>query len=279
MVLVIQPKEITARISEIAKAKASLPWVSALVLAFLAGAFIAFAAGGSTLVAHDSPSFGLGRLLTGAVFATGLMLVVMAGGELFTGNSLMVVGLLDRAIRPRDLLRNWSLVYVGNFAGSLFVAFLMGWSGLWRLNGGKVGASVISIAASKVSLDFGQAFVRGILCNWLVCLAVWMAAGALSAAGKAVAIFFPIMLFVASGFEHSVANMYYVPAGILAMGDPAISALAAGPASSLTWGSFFWKNLLPVTLGNIVGGVIFVGTLYWIAFVYGPSRSRNQIRG
>lgn len=274
----VSPREITARISEISKAKASLPWLSTLVLAFLAGSFIAFAAQGSTLVAHDPPSFGLGRLLTGAVFATGLMLVVMAGGELFTGNSLMVVGLLDRAIRPIDLLRNWSLVYAGNFAGSLFMAFLMAWSGLWRLNGGKVGASVISIAASKVSLDFVQAFVRGILCNWLVCLAVWMAAGASSAPGKAVTIFFPIMLFVASGFEHSVANMYYVPAGLLAMGDPALSALTSLPAPALTWGSFIWKNLLPVTLGNIVGGVIFVATLYWIAFAYSPSRPHNRIR-
>lgn len=273
----ISPKEITARISEIAKAKASLPWVSALVLAFLAGAFIAFAAQGSTLIAHDTPSFGLGRLLTGTVFATGLMLVVMAGGELFTGNSLMVVGLLDRAIRPRDLFRNWSLVYAGNFAGSLFMAYLMGWSGLWHLNGGKVGASVISIATSKVSLDFGQAFVRGVLCNWLVCLAVWMAAGALSAPGKAVTIFFPIMLFVASGFEHSVANMYYVPAGILAMADPTLSALASGSASVPTWGSFLWKNLLPVTLGNIAGGAIFVAVFYWIAFAY-PSRSQNRTK-
>lgn len=271
----ISPKEITARISEIAKAKASLSWLSSLVLAFLAGAFIAFAAQGSTLIAHDPPSFGLGRLLTGTVFATGLMLVVMAGGELFTGNSLMVVGLLDRAIRPRDLLRNWSVVYVGNFAGSLFMAFLMAWSGLWRLNGGKVGALVISIATSKVSLDFGQAFVRGVLCNWLVCLAVWMAAGALSAAGKAVTIFFPIMLFVASGFEHSVANMYYVPAGILAMADPTLSAFASSSASAPTWGSFLWKNLLPVTLGNIAGGAIFVAVFYWIAFAY-PSRSQNR---
>ncbi len=271
----ISPKEITARISEIAKAKASLSWLSSLVLAFLAGAFIAFAAQGSTLIAHDPPSFGLGRLLTGTVFATGLMLVVMAGGELFTGNSLMVVGLLDRAIRPRDLLRNWSVVYVGNFAGSLFMAFLMAWSGLWRLNGGKVGALVISIATSKVSLDFGQAFVRGVLCNWLVCLALWMAAGALSAAGKAVTIFFPIMLFVASGFEHSVANMYYVPAGILAMADPTLSAFASSSASAPTWGSFLWKNLLPVTLGNIAGGAIFVAVFYWIAFAY-PSRSQNR---
>jgi len=275
----VSPKEITIRVSEMAKAKASLPWISLLVLAFLAGAFIAFAAQGSTLVAQDAPSFGLGRLVTGSVFATGLMLVIMAGGELFTGNSLMTVGLLDHAIRPGDLLRNWSVVYAGNFAGSVFVAYLMAWSGLWRLNGGKVGASVISIATAKVSLTFGQAFVRGILCNWLVCLAVWMAAGASGAAGKAVTIFFPIMLFVASGFEHSVANMYYIPAGIFAMTDPSLSlaSLAAGSSPALTWGSFLWKNLLPVTLGNVTGGVLFVAVCYWVAFAY-PSRSRQRFQ-
>jgi formate/nitrite transporter len=208
------------------------------------------------------------------VFPVGLILVILAGAELFTGNSLMSIGLLNGVISPWGLLRNWVTVYASNFLGSVTMAYFMNASGLWHLNGSKVGLSVVSIALGKVSLTFTEAFVRGLLCNWVVGLAIWIAVGAQDAAGKILGMFFPIMLFVTSGFEHSIANMYYIPAGIFAAADPKIAAAAGFPASAtapgiLTWGSFFSKNLLPVTLGNLVGGVIFVGLLYW--GVYGKS--------
>ena len=269
---VLSPADIAKQFMEISKKKASLPLSSMLVLGFLAGAFIALAAQGSTVIASDVSQFGIQRLVAGSSFATGLMLVILAGGELFTGNSLMTVGLFSGTISFRELLRNWVTVYAGNFLGALALAGLMNSSGLWHLNGAKVGLSVVNTALGKVSMSFTEALARGVLCNWLVCLAVWIATGAQSASGKILGIFFPIMLFVASGFEHSIANMYYIPAGILAAHDPKIAALPAFPSQALatgnlSWGGFLAKNLLPVTLGNIIGGVLFVGFLYWAVYV------------
>lgn len=255
----LSPSEIASKFAEISKKKASLPLLSMIILGFLAGAFIAFAAQCSTVVSSDVTPFGINRLVTGAIFATGLMLVILAGAELFTGNSLMVVGVLQKSISLGGLLRNWVVVYFSNFLGAVSVAYLMSASGLWRLNGGKVGASVVAIAAGKLSLSFGEALARGILCNWIVCLAVWIATGATSAAGKIAGVFFPITLFVASGFEHSIANMYYVPAGMLAS--------TAGFGQGLTFGSFISRNLLPVTLGNIIGGTVLVAFAYWLAYL------------
>ncbi len=271
----LAPGDIASKLNDVSKKKASLPLPSMIILGFLAGAFIAFAAQGSTVASNDIPSFGMTRLVTGIAFTVGLMLVVLAGAELFTGNSLMAVGLLNGEISWAGLLRNWVVVYLSNFAGSLAVAYFMNSSGLWHLNASKVGVSVVSIAAGKVALTFTEALVRGILCNWVVCLAVWIATGAQDASGKILGIFFPIMMFVLSGFEHSVANMYYVPAGILAAADPKIAAAAGFPATAaqtLNWGSFVSNNLLPVTIGNIIGGVFFVAMLYW--GVYGKSKKK-----
>lgn len=264
----LAPGDIASKFNDISRKKASLPLPSLIILGFLAGAFIAFAAQGSTVAANDAATFGAGKLVTGAVFTVGLMLVVLAGAELFTGNSLMSIGLFNGVINVWGLLRNWVVVYVANFLGSVTMAYFMNASGLWHMNGSKVGLSVVNIAMGKVSLTFTEALVRGILCNWVVCLAVWIAIGAQDAAGKILGMFFPIMLFVTSGFEHSIANMYYIPAGIFAATDTKIAAVAGFPASAtapgvLTWGSFLGKNLLPVTLGNVIGGVIFVGMLYW----------------
>lgn len=264
------PADIAKQFVEISRKKASLPFPAAVLLGFLAGAYIAFAAQGSTVVASDVVPYGISRLVTGSVFAAGLIMVVLAGGELFTGNSLMTVGLFEGSIKTRDLLRNWVIVYFSNFLGALTLTYLMSTSGLWHLNGNKVGLLAVNIALSKVSLTFFQALVRGVLCNWLVCLAVWIGVGAQSAAGKILGIFFPVMLFVSSGFEHSIANMYYVPAGILASRDPAISSVAGFPqqavGASLNWANFISKNLIPVTLGNIIGGVVFVALFYWSAY-------------
>jgi formate/nitrite transporter len=243
------------------KTTASIP--SVLVLGALAGVYIGFGAALATLVGHDAATkvgVGIAQVLVGSVFSVGLMLVVIAGAELFTGNNLMIAGALGKQYGLGRMLGRWGLVYAANFAGALLLAFIMYESGLWKMASGAVGAKAIAIASSKVNLSFGEAFFRGIGCNWLVCLAVWMALSARQIAGKILAVFFPIMAFVALGYEHCVANMYFVPMGLLLKN----SSVAAGmDLSSLTWRRFLTANLVPVTLGNVIGGAIFVGFAYW----------------
>jgi formate/nitrite transporter len=258
-------------VSDVGVAKAGKTAINLFILGILAGAYIAFAAECSTMIAFNllaSPeTFGLGRCLAGAIFPCGLILVMLAGSELFTGNTMMLLPLAQRRISLFAMLRNWVIVYVGNFVGSVLIAFLICQSG--QLNGGNglLGAMTIRIAAAKCSLTFMEAFFLGILCNWLVCLAVWMAMGAKEMSGKILAIFFPIWLFVASGFEHSVANMYYIPAGLFAAQSSTWLETAQGITrpevlESLTWANCVMGNLLPVTLGNIVGGGICVALAY-----------------
>jgi formate/nitrite transporter len=237
------------------------------ILGLFAGVYIGFGAQLATFVTHDLAAFvglGMSKLIGGAVFSVGLMLVVIAGAKLFTGNNLILLSVLDRQVRIRALLRNWTIVYIANFAGALLLVLLMYWSGLWKAGGGAVGLAALKVADAKVNLTFLEAFSRAILCNWLVCLAVWMAVSARDVVGKIFAIFFPIMAFVASGFEHSIANMYFIPIG-LAMKWQGLAEASA----NLTIGGMFVKNLIPVTLGNIVGGAFFVAALYWIVYVRG----------
>ena len=259
--------EILEKVSDSGIAKAEGKTLRLLIWALLAGAYIAFGAQASQMVSFnllaDPDSLGVGRLVSAAVFPVGLMMVVLCGAELFTGNCLMIIGVLDRKIRISGMLRNWVLVYLGNFLGALLVVALMKSTGLWETGSGLLGASVIKTAQAKVQLSFGQAFVRGILCNWLVCLAVWMSTGARETVSKIFAIWFCIGLFVISGFEHSIANMYFIPAGIAAAVDSGLAQLAGCDVSVLTVGNFLVKNLLPVTLGNILGGGLFVGMVYW----------------
>ncbi|MDR1650049.1 MAG: formate/nitrite transporter family protein [Synergistaceae bacterium] len=268
----LAPFEITESFIGIGQKKAGLTPVRQIVLGILAGAFIAFAAEGSNAAIHTVESVGLGKALAGALFATGLMLVLVAGGELFTGNCLMVIACAERKISPFSMLRGWLCVYAGNFIGSVLVACLILGSGQLDYSGGLLGGFTLKLAAYKAGLTFTRAFFMGVLCNWLVCLAVWMAAAAGDVTGKLLAVFFPIWLFITSGFEHSVANMYYVPAGIMAKSTPLYveQALKLGASSGsialLDWSSFFLRNLIPVTLGNIVGGGLFVGLVY--RFVY-----------
>lgn len=269
----LPPAEIAALASDTGVGKAALPFGTMLVLGILAGAFIAFASQGSSMAAFNllaSPdTFGMGRCLAGVVFPTGLMLVVVAGGELFTGNTMMGIALVERRISLGGMLRNWGVVYFGNLIGSLLVAFMITESGLLNSGANLLGGVTIRIASGKVSLGFMQAVYLGILCNWLVCLAVWFAWGAKDIAGKLLGVFFPIWLFITSGFEHCVANMYYVPAGIMAANNPAwaeASGLSAEALARLTWESFVTANLIPVTLGNIIGGGVFVGMAYWYAY-------------
>ncbi len=255
----------------VGKANSSIPRL--FVLGILAGAFIAFAAQGSNMAAFNlisSPeTFGIGKVLQGALFAPGLVMVILAGGELFTGNVLMLTSLAEKRISFAQLLRNWVIVYLGNLVGSVLIAYFVSTTGQWAGGAALLGGMTVKIAAGKTSLSFGAAFVLGILCNWLVCTAVWMSFAAESFIGKLFGIFLPIWLFVTSGFEHSIANMYYIPAGILAKGTEAFvqaSGLAPDALASLTWSGFFVSNLIPVTLGNIVGGGLFIALAYWFSF-------------
>ena len=273
----LTPAEIAANTVQVAKNKINLSIDRQLLLGILAGAFIAFASQGSNMAAFNllakPETFGLGKTLAGAIFGTGLMLVILAGGELFTGNTLISMGVLEGDISLSKMLRNWLFVYLGNFIGSLIIAYMMIQSGLFNSGGNMLGGVTIKIASYKVGLPFMSAFYLGIMCNWLVCLAVWMAYGAKDMVGKIFAIFFPIWLFITSGFEHSIANMYYIPAGIMAKVNPewvAASTLDAAKLNALNWGSFLMKNLIPVTLGNIVGGVLFVGGIYWFVYLKKP---------
>jgi formate/nitrite transporter len=260
----------------VAKTKASGSATKLIALGILAGAYIAFAAQASNMAAFNllasADTYGLGKALAGAVFTVGLMLVVIAGAELFTGNTLIIGGVVRREVTPGAMFRNWGIVYAANLAGALVIVFMISWSGLLHSGGDLLAAMTIKIAAGKTALPFGSAFVLGILCNWLVCLAVWMALATTSMTGKIFAIFFPIWLFVTSGFEHSVANMYYIPAGIVAKNTEAYVEAARGigitdiALDGLTWQTFFANNLIPVTLGNIVGGCLFVSLAYYLAY-------------
>ena len=266
------PAQVLEYTSDVGVAKVRRKKSAQLILGFLAGVFIAFASEGSNVAAYNlfanTETYGLGRVLAGAVFGTGLMLVLLAGGELFTGNTLIIVGVLDRKVRLLEMLSNWVVVYIGNLLGSLFIAFMIVQSGQLNYSGGLLGAVTIKIAAGKTALSFQSAFFLGVMCNWLVCLAVWVSYAAKDVTGKILSVFFIICLFITSGFEHSVANMYYIPVGIMAKTNElwaGLSGQTAEQLAGLNWGSFFYKNLLPVTLGNIVGGSGMVGCLYWLS--------------
>jgi formate/nitrite transporter len=269
----LAPAEIAESFIETGRKKTSLSIFKMLILGILGGAFIAFASAGSSTAVHTVDSVGLAKFLAGTIFSGGLMMVVIAGAELFTGNCLIVISCAERRSSWARMLKNWLFVYLGNFIGAMLIVFLIRESGQLNMSDGLLGGYTIAVAAKKTGMTFGGAFSMGILCNWLVCIAIWMAAGAKDITGKILAIFFPIWLFIASGFEHSVANMYYIPAGILAKTNPAYvdAAISLGVSpekiDALNWSSFLSHNLLPVTLGNIVGGVIFVGLIYYIAYL------------
>jgi formate/nitrite transporter len=251
-------------------AKATSPWLTVFVLGILAGAYIGFGGLLSTTVTFDMAAkwgIGFSKILGGAAFSVGLMLVVIAGAELFTGNNLMVSSVMMREITFSTMLKRWGVVFLANFIGSIIIAVLFYFSGLWKTGDGALGAAAVKIAYNKVALTFSEALWRGIGCNWLVCLAVWMALAARQIIGKIFAIFFPIMAFVAIGFEHSVANMYFIPTGILLMNGAGFSSIPGVDPNILNWINFLWRNLLPVTMGNIIGGVVFVGMSYWGAYL------------
>jgi len=264
------PGEMATRAEYVGVRKAETPALTMFTLAILAGAFIALGAVFATNTAAGSSTlpFGVAKLLTGLVFCLGLILVVVGGAELFTGNNLIVMAWASGKVTGRALLRNWVIVYAGNFVGSFGTALLVLWSKQYTFGGGAVGETALKIAAGKTGLDFFQAMALGVLCNALVCLAVWLTFSARSTMDKIAAIIFPISAFVAAGFEHSVANMYFVPYGLLIKSfDPGFVTETGLELSNLTWGNFLLNNLLPVTIGNIIGGAVLVAAIYWSVFL------------
>lgn len=264
------PKEIAARIENAAVVKSTGEPLRVFALAILAGAFISFAALLYTIVTYDAAgiSAGLMRLVGGISFCLGLVLVIVAGAELFTGNNLIVMAYVDRKVSFKQVLQNWVIVFFGNFVGALGIMVLIYFSGHWLIDGAAVGVKAVAIANAKVNLTWMEAFTRGILCNILVCMAVWLCFAGRTVVDKVAAIFFPITAFVALGFEHCVANMYFIPAGLLLINQQTevTPMLANMDLENLTVVGFFINNLIPVTLGNIIGGSFFVGLFYW--FIY-----------
>jgi formate/nitrite transporter len=266
----LTPAETVQALVESGKRVTTQPLSRTIVLSLLAGFYIAFGSQLATVVTQDAATFvgtGIARLLGGSVFSLGLMLVVVCGAELFTGNSLLAKAALHGEITWAKLAENWAVVIAGNLAGSVFFAWLMFRSNLWQA--GELAEYSIRIAATKSNLPFDVALIRGILCNWLVCLAVFMATAARDVSGKMLACYAPIMAFVASGFEHSVANMYFIPTGLFLAGELRLAE------PGLSWGNFLLVNLLPVTLGNILGGVVFVAFAYWFVHLKG-TRAPNS---
>jgi formate transporter len=275
------PPEMAAKAEAIGIKKANLDFGTMFALAILAGAFIAAGAIYATTVwaGGSALPYGLNRLLGGLVFCLGLILVIVAGAELFTGNNLIVMAWANGKVSSSLLLRNWGIVYLGNFVGSVGTVVIMLLAKQYMFNKGLMGLTALNIANAKVSLDPIQAFFLGIMCNALVCMAVWLCYSARTTTDKILSIIFPISMFVAAGFEHSIANMYFIPMGLfikqfapqtfwladaLAKADPVITL---NTFSNLTWGTFFINNLIPVTLGNIVGGAGMVGLVYWFSYL------------
>jgi formate transporter len=274
------PSEIAGLVETKGVAKAEASFLTTLVLAIVAGAFIALGGVFSTVVSTGS-TLGEGptRLLAGLAFSLGLILVVVAGAELFTGNNLVVMSWVSRRVTLGRMLRNWAIVYAGNAVGALSVVFLAYAADWWAVAGNSVGANALTIAASKSSLSFEVAFVRGILANALVCLAVWLATAGRSLTDKVVAIVFPITAFVAAGFEHSIANMYFIPMGLLLSRQPDVVETAALPAERLAslGAAGLISNIGAATLGNVIGGAGLVGLVYWFVYLR-PKPSADRTR-
>ena len=268
------PPGMAAKAEGVGVKKAGLDLLTMFALAILAGAFIGVGAIFATTVLAGTSTlpYGVARLLGGLVFTTGLILVVVGGAELFTGNNLIIMAFASRKVSLGGLLRNWAIVYAGNFVGSIVTAYIMFLSKQYSFGSGAIGLTALNIGESKTNLGFIQAVALGIMCNALVCMAVWLCFSARSTTDKILSIIPPIAAFVAAGFEHSVANMYFIPVALFVkdMGDPKFFEVIKKTAADfphLTWGNFFIANLLPVTIGNIIGGALMVGLVYWFAYL------------
>jgi len=266
------PPQMAAKAESVGEAKANLDAISTFVLAVLAGAFIAW--GGvfytTAITTGDTTMpFGVTKLLGGFVFSLGLILVIVAGAELFTGNNLIVMAWASGRITWKQVLRNWLIVYVGNFAGAVGIAVLVYFAGFSNGSGGVVGDTMLKIATAKCSISWPQAIAAGIGCNVLVCLAVWLCMSCRTVADKVLAIIFPITAFVATGMEHCVANMYFVPAALLVKAE-------RGSDEAIDIARFVMNNLVPVTIGNVIGGAVLVGLVYWFVYLRAPKLENNH---
>lgn len=267
------PTEMAQKAEDVGLNKANLDFWTLFALSVLAGAFIGLGAIFATTVSTGGGAlpYGVNRLLTGLSFCLGLILVIVGGAELFTGNTLIIMGFMSGKVPIFKLLRNWGIVYLGNLVGSVLTALTMFLTKQYTFASGAIGLNVLNIAESKCKLDFVQAIMLGLICNALVCLAVWLTFSAGTTTDKILAIVFPITAFVAAGTEHSVANMYFIPIGLMVkiFGGAAFFENIGKTAldfPNLTLSNFFLDNLLPVTIGNIIGGAVMVGLIYW--FVY-----------
>ena len=283
------PQEMAARAEQLGARKSEMTILKTFMLAVLAGAFIALgaifattvSAAGMSVTASDGSvayntalPYGIVRLLAGLVFSLGLILVVVGGAELFTGNNLIIMAWASGKVRGLAVLRNWIIVYIGNFFGAVGTAGLMFFTKQYTFGSNAVGIIALKTAVSKCDYTFVQAVALGILCNALVCLAVWLTYSAHTTTDKILAIIFPISAFVAAGFEHSIANMYYIPYALfIKIYDPNFIGTLNGQVShleKLTWQAFFVNNLLPVTIGNIIGGSVLVASVYWLIYLRRP---------
>jgi formate transporter len=274
------PREMAQRAEKTGAVKAEMNATTMLILAVLAGAFVGLGAIFATTITTGTAGlpYGISRLLAGLAFCLGLILVVIAGAELFTGNTLIVIAWASGKVKTSALLRNWGIVYVGNFIGSLGTVILMYLTKQYTFGANGVGVTMLKTAAAKCDYGFVQAFALGIMCNALVCLAVWLTYSARTTTDKILSIIFPVTAFVAAGFEHSVANMYFIPTGLFVKKfDAAWTGKYAADLdlSKLTWENFFLKNLVPVTLGNIVGGAVLVALVYWFVYLH-PHRTEAK---
>lgn len=258
----LSPKQIAEKYVTVGTNKVNQPISKMAVLSLFAGFFISLAGASATIAScmADNPS--LSRVINSFIFPAGLVMVVLAGSELFTGNCLILIPVLQKKVKFLSYLKCLAIVYVGNLLGSILVAALFVYSHTPNLYDGKLAEVLVNTASTKTSLSFSDAFLRGILCNVLVCIAVWITVGAEKAADKVIGLYPPIFVFVLAGYEHCVANMFYIPAGIFAASEYGISA------DGLGWRTFFVNNLIPVTLGNIIGGAVIVAVGYWFALLH-----------
>lgn len=254
-----------------AKEKAAMPILKMIILGFMAGVFIALGGSAANMASHSAAHAGAAKLISGAIFPVGLMLIVICGGELFTGNCLMITGVADKQVKWYHMLKNLVLVYASNFIGASLTALSVCFIGQFDASDGALGAYTINIAVNKVNIGFAEAMISGVFCNVLVCGAVLMSAAAKNIVGKVFGIFFPIFAFVICGFEHCIANMYYIPAGLAAVRNEnymakasEIYGITAEQLSALTISGFL-GSLLPVTIGNILGGAVLTGIMYYLA--------------
>ena len=255
------PAEIASRYENAGKGKTELSSGKTFLLGIMAGAYIALGGLGSQIASCCAADPSAARMISSVVFPIGLFMVLIGGAELFTGNCLIIIPVLSGKAKLSGMLRNWVLVYLGNMVGGLIIALIATFSHIYSFDGGNLATLVVNTAVTKANISFGDGLLRGILCNVLVCLAVWCSFGADELAGKVLALWLPVMLFIICGFEHCVANMYFIPAGMLA------SSVYGVPAEGLSLFGFFITNLIPVTIGNIIGGAVCVGATYYAVYL------------